>query len=116
MSSFAKYFSEPGTYNITLTIRYEADDKPVTIKKGGIKIEDNQALKIAGQVSKIELVLALSALVLAVLSGTQTEWFTKADFGSPRDIIALFTWAAAFDQGKNFVGWTKGISTAQKPS
>jgi len=115
-NSLAKYFSELGTYNITLTIRNKANSRSIEITKNGIEVAKNKDLKIARQISKIELVLALFALVLAVLSGMQTEYFTKADFGSTKDIIALFIWAAAFDQGKNIVGWAKGISTAQKPS
>ena len=115
-NSLAKYFPKYGTYDFVLNVTNpEAPaDRTIDIEEKAVGVSVNEDLKRIRQVSKVELGISLATMVLAVLSGLQTEYFAKADFGSPGDLIALFLWAAAFDQRKNAIGWAKSISGAQK--
>ncbi len=114
-NSLAKYLSEPETWDITLEIRYGAQSLG-SVVLGGIEVKANKDIKGIRQISKVEMSLSTAALFLAVLSGLQTEHAMKPDFGSMSDLIALFMWAVAFDQGKNMLGWIKDIGSAQKQS
>jgi len=117
-NSLAKYFPDPGTWDIILTIRYkdETIDEPIEIRKENIRVRANEDIKWIKQISKVELGLFGAALLFAVLYGLQLDYVKKLDFGSPSDLVALFLWAVALDQGKNFIGWIKGIEAAQKQS
>ena len=115
-NSVAKYFPDPGTWEITLTIRYkdETIEESIRIIKGEIRVRPNEDKKWRKQISKVELSLTLAALGLALLSGLKSEYLSKPDFGSLSNFVDLFLWAVALDQAKNFTGWLKGIGETQK--
>jgi len=112
----AKYFPDPGIWEITLTITYkdETIEDFIKITKGEVRVRLNEDIKRIRQISKAELGLFIAALVFALLSGLKSEYLNKPDFGSPSDFINLFLWAVALDQAKNFTGWLKGIGETQK--
>jgi hypothetical protein len=115
-NSVGKYFPDPGTWEIAVTIKYEDEttEEPTQVIKGEIRVKPNEDKKWIKQISKAELGLFGAALGLALLSGLKSEYLSKADFGSPIDFVNLFLWAVALDQAKNFAGWLKGIGEAQK--
>ncbi len=114
-NSLAKYLPEPETWDINLEIRYGGHSLD-SIRLNKIVVKANKDIKGIRQISKVEMSLSLAALFLAVLSALQTEYTKKPDFGSFSDMIALFMWAVAFDQGKNMLGWIKDIGSTQKQS
>jgi len=115
-NSVAKYFPDPGIWEITLTITYkdETIEDFIKITKGEVRVKTNEDIKRIRQISKAEVGLFIAALVFALLSGLKSEYLNKPDFGSPSDFINLFLWAVALDQAKNFAGWLKGIGETQK--
>ena len=115
-NSVAKYFPGPGTYDINLTIAYKDKTVDKPLERKGITVSPNEDIKRIKQISKVEFGLYIAASILAVLSGLQSQYAAKPDFGSLNDFAALFLWAAAFDQGKNLIGWMKGIKEAQPGS
>ncbi len=112
-NSVAKYFPVPGVYDIILKIAYKDKTIDETLKMEGITVRPNEDIKRIKQISKVEFGLYIAASILAVLSGLQSQYAAKPDFGSLNDFVALFLWAVAFDQGKNLIGWMKGIKEAQ---
>jgi hypothetical protein len=112
-NALAKYFPDPGAYDITLTITYKDKTVEESLEMKGITVGSNEEIKRIKQISKVEFGLYIAASILAVLSGLQTQYAAKPDFGSLNDFAALFLWAVAFDQGKNLIGWMKGIKEAQ---
>jgi hypothetical protein len=67
-----------------------------------VPIKKSHDFGILGIFEKADLIAFFAALVASIISGVAIYALTPT-FGSLKDYIALFTWGAGIDQGKNFI-------------
>ena len=98
----AQYSPVAGQLTARVRISYEGDQLPVEIESVAIPVGGSSAFGIAGAAERADLIGFAAVLITSVLSGI-TIYALAPTFGSLKDYLALFTWGASLDQGKNFV-------------
>jgi hypothetical protein len=98
----AQYSPKAGGMKASVRIVYDGDggptvqqDAPVPIRGSG----DFRAWRIS---ESADMIAFFAALLASVVSGVALYALTPT-FGGLKDFIALFTWGAGIDQGKNFL-------------
>jgi hypothetical protein len=98
----AQYSPTAGHMKASVKIAYEGREGPTVQQKTPVPVKKSRDFGIFGVFEKADLIAFFAALVASVISGVVIYALTPT-FGSLKDYIALFTWGAAIDQGKNFI-------------
>jgi hypothetical protein len=110
----AQYSPTAGLVLASVRITYEGRQGPVVRMHDPIHVRASRDFQLLRIVATADVMAFLIALLASVLSGI-TLYALAPTFGSLKEYIALFTWAASFDQGKNFLqslaAYNAGTST-----
>jgi len=98
----AQYSPTPGHMKASVRITYEGREGPKVQQETQVPVKKSRDFGILGVFEKADLIAFFAALVASVISGVAIYALTPT-FGSLKDYIALFTWGAGIDQGKNFI-------------
>jgi hypothetical protein len=108
------YATRPGKLSATVQIRYEGDPGPVVTLPARLNIARSGDFRIWRFFEASDMIATLLALIVSIVSGLALYAFAPG-FGTAKDFLALFTWAAGLDQGKNFLQSLATYAPAQKP-
>jgi hypothetical protein len=98
----AQYSPTAGQMKASVRITYEGREGPTVQQKTAVPVNKSRDFGILGIFEKADLIAFFVALAASVISGVAVYALTPT-FGSLKDYIALFTWGAGIDQGKNFI-------------
>ncbi|HEY1935067.1 MAG TPA: hypothetical protein VGG99_23935 [Acetobacteraceae bacterium] len=110
----AQYSPEPGQFTARVSVAYQGHAGPPVGSAPPVAIRRAESFRIWNFFATADLLSSGLALAASVVSGVAL--YALADgFGSLKDYLALFTWGASLDQGKNFLQSLAVYSSATPP-
>jgi hypothetical protein len=97
-----QFSPQAGTISATVAPQYKGVALPAVSQQIATPIRSSTDFSAARIVERTDIGAFLIALLVSVVSGI-AAYALKPHFGSFEDYLALFTWGASLDQGKNFI-------------
>jgi hypothetical protein len=107
----AQYSPRSGALKAKVTIAYEGREGTEAVQSEPIPISGSSDFGVLGAFERADAVGFFAVLIVSVISGV-TIYALSPTFGSLKDYLALFTWGAGLDQGKNFIQSLAAYSSA----
>jgi hypothetical protein len=98
----AQFSPAAGRMKATVRIKYNSLDGPQLTQQTPTSVRKSTTFRAWRIVETADYCAFLIALLISVVSGLAL-YGLGATFGSFKDYLALFTWGASIDQGKNFI-------------
>jgi hypothetical protein len=112
----AQFSPRLGALHASVRIAYEGRDGPTAELKLPLVVAKSGDFRILGSFEAADLIAVATVLIASIVSGVAL-YALAPSFGSAKDYLALFTWGASLDQGKNFLQSLAAYSSsASKPA
>lgn len=98
----AQYSPRAAQLTAAVEIYYEGQKGASAAQEAPTFVRKTTEFRAWHAMEKADLLAFVAALLVSVISGIGL-YALAPTFGSLKDYLALFTWAAGFDQGKNFL-------------
>lgn len=98
----AQYSKRPSELKATVNISYNGRSMPPVTMERAVPIRGSPDVGIRAAAGKADLISFVLVLFGSALSGV-VAYALVPTFGSFKEYVALFTWGATLDQGRNFI-------------
>ena len=110
----AQYATQPGTMIAAVSVDYDGQKGPAVKQDSPLAIGVAGDFRIWRFFETADIIATGLAMLAAIVSGVSIHAL-EPTFGTAKDYLALFTWGAGIDQGKNFLQSLAVYSSTDKP-